>query len=251
MRYFLHLAYNGGPFNGWQIQPNAPSVQEVLEKAFSIFCKESINIVGCGRTDAGVHALNFYAHFDTEQVFDSQQLDYILRKVNAFLDENVAVYRIFPVREDLHARFSAVSRTYRYHVSASKQPFRQEFSHRIFFNPDMDMMNEAAAKLFNYTDFTSFSKLHTQTATNDCRIMQAHWDKVDDEFVFTIQANRFLRNMVRAITGTLLDVGRGKLTVSQFCDIIERKDRCAAGTSMPAKALFLADVEYDFGTIQF
>lgn len=251
MRYFLHLAYNGGPFNGWQIQPNAPSVQEVLEKAFSIFCKEPVNIVGCGRTDAGVHALNFYAHFDTEQVFATEHLEHILRKVNAFLDENVAVYRIFPVSDDLHARFSAISRTYQYHLSTVKQPFRQEFSHRVFCDLDTDLMNEAAAKLFDYTDFTSFSKLHTQTATNDCRIMQARWDRVGDELVFTIQANRFLRNMVRAITGTLVDVGRGKLAIGQFCDIIERKDRCAAGTSMPAKALFLTDVEYGHGLTQF
>ena len=251
MRYFLHLAYNGTPFNGWQIQPNAPSVQETLEKAFSIFCKETINIVGCGRTDTGVHALNFYAHFDTEQVFDTEQLTFILRKVNAFLDENVAVYKIFPVNNDLHARFSAVSRTYQYHISTEKQPFRQEFSHRLFCDLDIDLMNEAAQKLFNYTDFTSFSKLHTQTATNDCKIMQAHWDKVDNELIFTIQANRFLRNMVRAITGTLVDVGRKKITIQDFCNIIEQKDRCAAGTSMPAKALFLTNVEYEYDFTQF
>ncbi|MBR4199194.1 MAG: tRNA pseudouridine(38-40) synthase TruA [Bacteroidales bacterium] len=244
MRYFMHLAYNGTPYHGWQIQPNAPTVQQTLEEALSIFCNEKINIVGCGRTDTGVHATNFYAHFDTQQQFDENQLTHILYKVNAFAGENIAVYRIFPVADDFHARFSATARTYQYHVATQKLPFRQEFVYRIFFDLDVEKMNAAAEILYQYEDFTSFSKLHTQTATNNCNVMYAHWDEIDNELIFTIKANRFLRNMVRAITGTLIDVGRGKITLDDFRNIIESRNRCNAGTSLPAKALFLTEVEY-------
>ncbi len=249
MRYFMHIAYNGSPFHGWQIQPNAPTVQELLEKALNIFCNEKIPVVGCGRTDTGVHASSYYAHFDTEQQFDERQLQHITHKINAFAGENVAIYRIFPVADDLHARFSATARTYQYHVATSKMPFLQDFVHRIFCNLDVKMMNSAAQILFQYEDFTSFSKLHTQTATNNCQIMHAHWDEMNGHLVFTIKANRFLRNMVRAITGTLIDVGRGKITADDFRTIIESRNRCNAGTSLPAKALFLTNVEY--GNILF
>ncbi len=244
MRYFLHLAYNGTPFHGWQIQPNAPTVQETLEKALAIFCNEKINIVGCGRTDTGVHAKKFYAHFDTAQQFDEKQLAHILHKINAFAGENIVLYRIFPVADDLHARFSATARTYQYHVATQKLPFRQDFVYRVFFDLDVEKMNTAAEILFQYEDFTSFSKLHTQTATNNCKIMYAHWDIVDNQLIFIIKANRFLRNMVRAITGTLIDVGRGKISIKDFRSIIESRNRCKAGTSLPAKALFLTEIEY-------
>lgn len=249
MRYFMHLAYNGTPFHGWQIQPNAPTVQELLEKALSIFCNEKIAVVGCGRTDTGVHASCFYAHFDTEQNFEQQQLQHITNKINAFAGENVAIYRIFPVTDDFHARFSALSRTYQYHVATSKMPFLQDFVYRMFFKLDVAKMNQAAQILFQYEDFTSFSKLHTQTATNNCTIMHAHWDEVDNHLVFTIKANRFLRNMVRAVTGTLIDVGRDKLSTDDFRNIIESRNRCNAGSSLPAKALFLTHVDYGDNTI--
>ena len=245
MRYFIHLAYNGTPYHGWQIQPNATSVQETLENAFSLLLGEDIGIVGCGRTDTGVHASDFYAHFETEQELSDTELTQLTFKVNSFLSEDIRIYRIFLVNDDVHARFSATGRTYQYHVSNVKQPFGKDFCHRVFYKPDIELMNQAANILFEYTDFTSFSKLHTQTATNNCTILYARWDMVGEEYVFTISANRFLRNMVRAITGTLLEVGRGKLSLDDFRKVIESKNRCNAGTSLPAKALFLTKVEYE------
>ena len=245
MRYFIHLAYNGTPYHGWQIQPNASSVQETLENAFSLLLGETIGIVGCGRTDTGVHAADFYAHFETEQELSEANLTQLTFKANSFLSDDIRIYRIFMVNNDVHARFSATARTYQYHVSNVKQPFGKDFCHRVFYNPDIEMMNKAADILFEYTDFTSFSKLHTQTATNNCTILYARWDMVGEEYVFTISANRFLRNMVRAITGTLLEVGRGKLSLDDFRKVIESKNRCNAGTSLPAKALFLTKVEYE------
>lgn len=245
MRYFIHLAYNGTPYHGWQIQPNASSVQETLENAFSLLLGETIGIVGCGRTDTGVHAADFYAHFETEQELSEANLTQLTFKANSFLSDDIRIYRIFMVNNDVHARFSATARTYQYHVSNVKQPFGKDFCHRVFYKPDIELMNKAAKILFEYTDFTSFSKLHTQTATNNCTILYARWDMVEEEYVFTISANRFLRNMVRAITGTLLEVGRGKLSLDDFRKVIESKNRCNAGTSLPAKALFLTKVEYE------
>ena len=245
MRYFIHLAYNGSSFHGWQVQPNATTVQAVLENAFSHLLGETIGITGCGRTDTGVHAADFYAHFDCERVMTETDLKQLAFKINSFVGEDIRIFRIFAVATDLHARFSATARTYQYHISNVKQPFGKDFCHRVFYKPDIELMNEAAKILFEYTDFTSFSKLHTQTATNNCTILYAHWDMVDEEYVFTISANRFLRNMVRAITGTLLEVGRGKLSLDDFRKVIESKNRCNAGTSLPAKALFLTKVEYE------
>ena len=243
-RYFLHLAYNGAKYCGWQIQPNAPSVQETLEKGISTVLRERVEVVGCGRTDAGVHASDFYAHFDAVGAVDVEQLRF---KLNSFLPTDIVIYGVFGVRDEAHARFDAVSRTYQYHVCNGRQPFRGGLYGRIFFDPDVEAMNRAAEALLEYEDFTSFSKLHTQTKTNNCRLLEAHWDVVDGEYVFTIRSNRFLRNMVRSITGTLLDVGRGKLDVAGLRGIVEQRNRCAAGVSMPAEGLFLTRVEYPEG----
>ena len=220
-------------------------MQQTLEYALGKLSGEELNIVGCGRTDTGVHAKDFYAHFDTQQQFDEAQLKQLTFKLNAFLPEEILIFGIFPVADDLHARFSATARTYQYHVSEQKQPFGKDFTHRVYVPLDENLMNTAAAMLLGEHDFTSFSKLHTQTATNICNVTYAHWERTGDELVFTIKANRFLRNMVRAIAGTLIDVGRGKTTLNDLQRIIDSNDRCSAGTSLPAKALFLTEVEYD------
>ena len=268
-RFFIHLAYNGACYNGWQTQPELPTVQLTLEKALSTLLRTPIAVVGCGRTDTGVHASDFYAHFDAEGAVDCNQLVF---KLNNLLPPDIAIFDIFPVADNAHARFDATARTYQYHVSDRRLPFRQGQYCRIFFRPDIALMNEAARVLMEYEDFTSFAKLHTQVKTNICHLSEARWDFVpvnsyelrvkseadadeklrtqnselitDYEWVFTIRSNRFLRNMVRSVTGTLLDVGRGKLTIDGMREIIEKKDRCAAGVSMPACGLFLTKVEY-------
>ena len=251
MRYFIYLSYDGARYHGWQIQPNGISVQEVLGKALSTLLREPIEVTGAGRTDAGVNASLMVAHFDTTQETD-EQLAY---RLNKFLPQDIAIHKIVPVKDDAHARFSAISRTYIYNIVTAKTPF-DPYAYRFPQPLDFDLMNEAAKTLFDYTDFTSFSKLHTDVKTNNCRIMHAQWTQVNSQrstlnpqlstskWQFTITADRFLRNMVRAIVGTLLDVGRGVLTIQQFREIIERKDRCSAGTSVPGNALFLADITY-------
>lgn len=239
-RFFIHLAYNGASYCGWQTQPQLPTVQQTLEEALSTLLRQKIAVVGCGRTDTGVHASDFYAHFDAEP-FDCKNLVF---KLNNFLPPDIAIFDIFPVADNAHARFDAVARTYQYHVSDRRLPFRQGQYCRIYFRPDLDRMNEAACVLMEYEDFTSFAKLHTQVKTNICHLTEVHWDVVGDEWVFTIRSNRFLRNMVRSVTGTLLDVGRGKLSIDGLREIIEKKNRCAAGVSMPACGLFLTKVEY-------
>ena len=240
-RFFIHLAYHGGNYCGWQTQPELPTVQQTLEQALTTLLRQPTAVVGCGRTDTGVHASDFYAHFDHEGEMNTTELTF---KLNSYLPGDIAIYEIFPVADNAHARFDAVARTYQYHVSDRRLPFRQGLYCRIFFKPDIERMNEAAQVLMEYDDFTSFAKLHTQVKTNICHLTQAQWEETDDEFVFTIRSNRFLRNMVRSVTGTLLDVGRGKLSIDGLREIIERKDRCAAGVSMPAQGLFLTKVEY-------
>ena len=240
MRYFIYLSYDGARYHGWQIQPNGSSVQEVLGKALSTLLHESIEVTGAGRTDAGVNASLMVAHFDTEHTAD-QQLAY---RLNKFLPQDIAIHKIVPVKPEAHARFSATSRTYHYYVITAKTPF-EPYAYRFPQPLDFDKMNEAAKALFDYIDFTSFSKLHTDVKTNNCRIMAAQWEQVSPiKWQFTITANRFLRNMVRAIVGTLIEVGRGVLTLEQFREIIEKKDRCSAGMSVPGNALFLADITY-------
>ena len=242
MRYAIHLAYNGANYCGWQTQPELPTVQQTLEQALNTLTRSSVAVVGCGRTDTGVHASDFYAHFDSEKELDGN----LVFKLNSYLPPDMAIFAIFRVAGNFHARFSALSRTYQYHVSDARLPFRQGLYSRIYFQPDIELMNRAARVLMEYDDFTSFAKLHTDNKTNICHLTEAHWDRVGEELVFTIQSNRFLRNMVRSVTGTLLDVGRGKLTIEGLRSVIEKKNRCAAGVSMPAQGLFLTKVEYEW-----
>lgn len=244
MRYFLKLAYNGANYHGWQSQPNAVSVQECIEKALSTILREPISIIGAGRTDAGVNAAVMYAHFDVSEPL--KDMSTLVMRLNSILGKDIAIYDVLPVRADAHARFDAVSRTYKYFVHTEKSPFLYPFSWKSTCRLDFELMNEAAELLKNYRDFTSFSKLHTDVATNNCKITYARWEQEGEQWVFTITADRFLRNMVRAIVGTLVDVGRGKLTIEQFCEVIEKKDRCSAGTSMPGNALFLWNVKYTY-----
>lgn len=242
-RYFIYLAYDGTNYHGWQIQPNGISVQECLMKALTTFLRRETEVIGAGRTDAGVHASLMVAHFD----YDGEPLDtaMVAEKLNRLLPPDISVYKVCPVKPDAHARFDATARTYKYYVTTVKHPFNRQYRYRIHNPLDFEKMNEAAFTLFDYTDFTSFSKLHTDVKTNNCRIMHAEWTQEDDvTWVFTIQADRFLRNMVRAIVGTLIEVGRGKLTVEGFRKVIEQQDRCKAGTSAPGHALFLVNVEY-------
>lgn len=241
-RYFIYLSYDGTNYHGWQIQPNGISVQEVLMKALSTFLRKPIEVVGAGRTDAGVHARLMVAHFDFDTELDCAT---VVDKLNRLLPLDVAVHRVRRVKSDAHARFDATYRTYKYYITTCKDPFSRAFSWRIFQTLDFEKMNEAAQTLFDYIDFTSFSKLHTDVKTNNCKMMYARWEQIGEHnWVFTIQADRFLRNMVRAVVGTLVEVGKGKLTVEGFRKVIEEKNRCSAGTSVPGNALFLVDVGY-------
>ena len=241
-RYFIYLGYNGKNFCGWQVQPNGTTVQQCIEEALATILRKPVPIVGAGRTDAGVHARLMIAHFDWEELISDTA--FLVEKLNRLLPKDIAVYRIVPVRQEAHARFDATSRTYKYYVTLQKDPFNYEQVYKMSGKLDFELMNKACPILFEYIDFTSFSKLHTDVKTNNCRIMQAGWKQEGNVWVFTIQADRFLRNMVRAIVGTLLEVGRGKLTLDGFRKVIEKKDRGEAGTSAPGHALYLVDVTY-------
>ena len=251
-RYFITLSYDGTAYHGWQIQPNGISVQEVLEHALSTILRESIAITGAGRTDAGVHGRMMVAHFDTELSFDYAQLVY---KVNRLLPRDVSVSRIEPVDEDLHARFSATSRTYHYYVYTGKQPFSRQYSCALHYSLDFDKMNEAAAYLIGEKDFKCFCKTGADVKTTICNLTEARWIPANEEFAlttdntvtnwcFVITANRFLRNMVRAVVGTLVEVGRGRLSLDDFKKIVDGGTRSDAGESMPGNALFLWEVKY-------
>lgn len=242
MRYFITFSYDGTAYHGWQIQPHSVTVQEELQKALSTLMRKPMEVVGAGRTDTGVHARKMIAHFDHDEVLDCSQLVY---KLNKLLPRDIAVQHVEPVADDMHARFSAKSRTYHYYVHLDKNPFLRSYSWQVYGNPDFELMNRAARVLMEYKDFTSFSKVNTDTKTNDCTITEARWDRVgEDQWRFTVTANRFLRNMVRAIVGTLMEVGRGRMTIEQLRSVIEAKDRCRAGDSVPGKALFLVEVLY-------
>lgn len=251
-RYFITLSYDGTAYHGWQIQPNGISVQEVLEHSLSTILRETIAVTGAGRTDAGVHARMMVAHFDTEQSFDCEQLVY---KVNRLLPRDVSVSKIEPVTEDLHARFSAASRTYHYYVYIGKQPFSRQYSCEFRYALDFDNMNEAAAYLIGEKDFKCFCKAGADVKTTICNLTEARWVPANEEFAlpidntvtnwcFIITANRFLRNMVRAVVGTLVEVGRGRLSLDDFKKIVDGGTRSDAGESMPGNALFLWEVKY-------
>lgn len=242
MRFFITLSFDGTNYHGWQIQPNSDSVQQRLQKALSTLLRQPIEVVGAGRTDTGVHARMMVAHFDWEELIDGKQLAY---KLNKFLPQDIAVQEVRLVDEEKHARFSATSRTYHYFIHMRKDPFQQAYSWQVPFKLDFEKMNEAAKVLLEYKDFTSFSKVNTDTKTNLCDVKEAFWEEIaPDRWRFTITANRFLRNMVRAIVGTLVEVGRGRLRLEDVRRIIEAKDRCSAGESVPAKGLFLVDIKY-------
>ncbi|MBR3951676.1 MAG: tRNA pseudouridine(38-40) synthase TruA [Bacteroidaceae bacterium] len=242
MRYFLYFAYDGTNYHGWQIQPNAITVQLRLEEAMQTLLRQPTPVTGAGRTDAGVNARLMVAHFDTETPLPNPAS--FADRLNRLLPPDIAVYRCVPVSNMAHARFDATSRTYKYYAIDHKSPFTERYAWRYRGTLDYEAMNQAAEMLYRYTDFTSFSKLHTDVKTNNCRVTYAHWEQEGEGYTFTITADRFLRNMVRAIVGTLVEVGRHKITINEFCAIIEGRNRGLAGTSMPGKALFLHDVTY-------
>jgi len=255
-RYFIHMAYDGSNYFGWQIQPRELTVQKVLEQALSTLLKQEIAVSGAGRTDTGVHASGFVAHFDlsAEQSLEGTEPDapydpsseQFIFKLNRFLPPDIGVQKIHEVPEDMHARYSATHRTYHYHISSIKPLYNRNYSHHVFGELDMESINKCCKVILETTDFTSFAKLHTDVKTNNCKVSHAHWRKVEHGYLFEITADRFLRNMVRSITGTLLDVGRGKLDPDEFKKIVEAKNRGKAGSSAPAKGLFLVDIGYKF-----
>ena len=244
MRFFLYLSYNGTAYNGWQIQPNAPSVQQTIQDALTVLLKEKTEITGAGRTDTGVHAAYYVAHMDTDNPAPLECENFCYH-LNCILPRDIAVSCIKQVKEDAHARFDAVSREYKYYITRRKDPFSINTALMHTAPLNIAAMNEAAKILFEYDDFTSFSKLHSDNKTNICKIMESAWEENGDILIYTVRADRFLRNMVRAIVGTLLDVGRGKIATDDVKNIIELKFRGAAGASVPPHGLFLTDIEYN------
>lgn len=241
MRYFIELAYQGASYSGWQRQPDAPSVQQTLEEALGVLLKSEIAIVGAGRTDAGVHARQMYAHCDIEIDFDPVKLK---DRLNSYLPKDIAIHRIFPVNQEAHARFDATARTYEYWLTLGKDPFLSDAAYCIHRTPDFELMNEVAKKLLIHRDFQCFSKSRTDVQTYNCEVRHAQWTQRDGIWVFTITADRFLRNMVRAVVGTLLEVGWGKMEVTEFDQVLLSKNRSAAGPSVPGHALYLTKIDY-------
>lgn len=244
MRYFITLSYDGTNYHGWQIQPGADSVQERLNDALTkLLGGVPTECVGAGRTDAGVHASIMVAHFDTDRELDCEQFAF---RLNRIVPRDIAILQVERVADDMHARFSATSRTYHYFVYTRKNPYRRHYATQLHFVPDFEAMNRAARVLLDTDDFTSFSKVNNDQKTNVCHVTRAEWTQVDDDlWRFEITANRFLRNMVRAVVGTLLEVGRGRMSQEEFCRVISQKDRCSAGESVPGNALFLVDIQYN------
>ncbi len=243
LRYFIEFSYNGKNYFGYQIQPKQNSVQEELEKALSTILRSPIKTTGAGRTDTGVHAKKIFAHFDSDLSLDENWV----YKLNSILPKDIAIHRIFQVDDHLHARFDATYRTYEYYISLVKNPFLEDFAWQ-YKKPDFDVeeMNKACKILFEYEDFGSFAKVGADNKTNLCKIYKAEWELMGDQLRFTISANRFLRNMVRAIVGTMVDIGIGKLKAEDLHQVIKEQNRNSAGSSAPAKGLFLVDVGYNF-----
>ncbi|WP_295654827.1 tRNA pseudouridine(38-40) synthase TruA [uncultured Mucilaginibacter sp.] len=249
-RFFIEIAFNGTPYHGWQAQPNAVAVQEVLDKALSTIFRQAIETVGCGRTDTGVHARQLFAHLNVEEKdYGAWTMDHgqnIVRSINALLPHDIAAKRLIPVHAEAHARFDATERSYEYHIHFEKDPFLYNFSWQLRDMPDMGLMNEAAQILMEYTDFSCFSKSNTQVKTNNCKITRAEWVEQDGKLVFYITADRFLRNMVRAIVGTLMMVGKKEIAPEGVREIIKSKNRSNAGTSVPAFGLYLTAIKYPY-----
>jgi tRNA pseudouridine38-40 synthase len=243
-KYFIQLSYKGTRYHGWQVQPNAVTVQEILNDKLSILLCETVETIGAGRTDTGVHARFFVADFVTANLNMEEKQKFIY-KLNSMLPHDMAVMDIQEVSLESNARFDAVSRMYKYYLSDKKLPFIEDYYYKIFPLPNIERMNEACSILYGASDFTSFSKLHTQTKTNNCKLSKAIWETQDELMVFTIVADRFLRNMVRSIVGTLVEIGLGNLSIPDLQKIIDSKDRSNAGYSVPAKGLVLYDIEYD------
>lgn len=242
-RYFIFISYKGTSYHGWQIQPNSVTIQQTLDNALSVVLNEKISTIGAGRTDTGVHASFFCAHFDSDSA-DIISVKNIIFRLNTILPPDISVNSIKKVVPGANARYSAISRTYKYYISKIKDPFFDNSSWFLHGKINPDVMNEACMILKNHSDFTSFSKLHSDAKTNICTIYSAEWEETDNRMVFTIKADRFLRNMVRAIVGTMVNVGSGKIDLKEFEEIILAKNRCKAGLSAPAKGLFLVDIEY-------
>ena len=243
MRYFIELAYKGTNYHGWQYQPEANSVQETLNKALSVLLKTAIDVVGAGRTDTGVHAKQMYAHFDFEKEINTNQL---VHKLNSFLPKDIVVYSIIKVSNEAHARFDATQRTYEYHIHTFKDVFENEGSWLHQLPIDIDKMNEACQILFKHNDFECFSKTNTDVRTFNCVVFEANWKQIGSKVVFTIAADRFLRNMVRAIVGTMINIGLNKISLTDFEKIIESKNRSQAGFSAPAHGLYLTQIAYEY-----
>jgi tRNA pseudouridine38-40 synthase len=243
MRYFIYLSFKGTRYHGWQRQPGSVSVQEVLENVLTLKLGEETVVTGAGRTDTGVHALTYCAHFDctSDSLVRSEN---IIHRLNRFLPDDIAIERIVPVRPEASARFSAITRTYIYRILRKKEPFSTETGWHVYGDLDVEAMNSAASLLLQFSDFASFCRTNTDVKTTICRVSEAVWSQNSDILEFRISADRFLRNMVRAITGTMVDIGQGKTTVEEFRAIIEAKDRTSAGQSAPARGLFLAGIEY-------
>lgn len=243
MRYFLRLAYNGTGFNGWQVQDNAPSIQQELSEKLGVVLQAEIALTGCGRTDAGVHATEFFAHFDVEHRIDMDH-HLLIHKLNTLLPSNIAVYQLYEVEANAHARFDATKRSYRYIISTQKDPFRPDQTYRFTVPLNLEMMNKACSMLLGEQDFGCFCKSHGNNTTNLCTVYHATWSTMNNDVVFDITANRFLRNMVRAIVGTMLDIGQERTTLAEFKKILASGNRSMAGRSVPAHGLYLTKVEY-------
>lgn len=246
-RYFLHLAYDGTAYHGWQQQPNAIAVQQVIEQSLSLILSQKILITGAGRTDTGVHARNYYAHFDIERNLSPDDLILLVYRLNSILPRDISIFKGFRVDNDAHARFSAISRTYHYYISRNKNPFLQLYAWKYTGKLDVNQMNEAAARFLLHQDFTCFSKSGTDNATNLCLVAESYFQETDNMLIYHVKANRFLRNMVRAMVGTLLDIGKGKMDSAGLLELLNTGSRSDAGESVPAKGLFLEKVDYPSG----